>query len=287
MKAWLRLVRFEHWTKNVLLFAPLFFALEFSKQNLGIISIGFLAFSFMASAVYIMNDLIDIKEDQAHPIKKLRPVAAGQISTSVAISMALACVGLAVCIAIFLPWQFGMYLLTYGLLNIAYSLYFKKIVLLDVLCIALGFIVRILAGSALISVVTSHWIILCVFFGALFLGFAKRKYEIDHLTDRAIEHRSVLSHYTSPLLGQLMGITATITIITYTLYTIDFSTIQRFQTDALYITVIFVVFGILRYFFISQSTALRDDPTRIFLTDKPLQITVLLWLLSFFLIITL
>lgn len=287
MKLLLQLIRFEHWIKNILLFAPLFFALQFSNYNFILTCAGFLAFSCLASAVYIMNDLIDITEDQAHPVKRLRPIAAGKISKTHAIIIGLLCTGFAFGVSLFLPWQFGICLITYMFINIAYSLWLKKVVLLDVMLIGVGFILRILAGSALIAVTTSHWIVLCIFFGAIFLGFAKRKYEIDLLTNHATEQRMVLRKYSSTLLEQLMGITATITIITYALYTIDANTIERFQTSLLYVTVIFVVFGILRYFFISQSQTLRNDPTKIFLTDHPLQITVVLWLLSFFFIITL
>lgn len=287
MKLLLQLLRFEHWTKNILLFAPLFFALQFTKPNFIITCVGFLAFSLLASAVYIMNDLIDISEDQAHPVKRLRPIAAGRVTKFQAITVGLICIALAFGISVLLPWQFGINLITYGLVNIAYSLWLKKVVLLDVVLIGVGFVLRILAGSALIAVTTSHWIVLCIFFGAIFLGFTKRKYEIDLLTNRATKQRVVLDKYSASLLGQLMGITATITIITYTLYTIDVNTVERFQTNSLYVTVIFVVFGMLRYFFISQNHTLRNDPTKIFLTDKPLQITVVLWLLSFFFIITL
>lgn len=283
---WLRLVRAQQWAKNVLLFAPLLFALQFTSSDWMTVSLGFVAFSFVASAVYIMNDIIDVTVDRIHPTKRLRPIASNQISKTAASVSLVILLLLASGLCLLLPWQFSGLLLSYGLLNVVYSYGLKKLVFIDVIIISLGFVLRILAGSALIGVTTSHWILLCTFFGSLFLGFAKRKHEVESLEEHLQDHRDTLKHYSTGLLQQLIGITATLTIISYSLYTIDADTIAHFQTDKLYLTIIFVVFAIFHYFHIIYNQANSGDPTKTFLSDKTLLITLLLWLFSFFSIVT-
>ncbi|EKD78619.1 MAG: Prenyltransferase, UbiA family [uncultured bacterium] len=282
---WLRLIRLQQWAKNFLLFAPLLFALQFSINGWLTVSLGFVAFSLLASAAYIMNDLIDVAADRIHPMKRLRPLASNQLSQTTAAIGAALLLMMALGISVFLPWQFGVILLSYGLMNVLYSCGLKKIVLIDVIIISIGFVLRILAGSALIAVTTSHWILLCTFFGSLFIGFAKRKHEVDSLADHSKEHRNALQYYSAGLLQQLIGITATLTIISYSLYTIDEQTIDHFQTDKLYLTIIFVAFAIFHYFHIIYNQATSGDPTKTFLSDKPLLITLVLWLISFFTIV--
>lgn len=285
IKLWLRLMRVQQWSKNVLLFAPLLFALQFSLTDFSIVSLGFLAFSCVASAIYIMNDLVDVAGDRIHPVKRLRPIAANLVAKSSAhISVGILLI-IAGGLCLLLPWQFATILASYGLLNIAYSYFLKKLVFIDVIIIALGFVLRILAGSALIDVSTSHWILLCTFFGSLFLGFAKRKHEVDSLAGQSQDHRNTLQYYSAGLLQQLIGMSASLTIMSYSLFTIDATTFAHFQTDKLYLTIIFVVFAIFHYFHIIYNQATSGDPTKTFLSDKTLLLTLLLWLLSFFAIV--
>lgn len=291
MMTLIKLLRLPHWFKNVLIFAPLFFTLQFTTVNIIIVSVGFFAFSLLASSVYIMNDLFDINEDRTHPKKQLRPIAMGAVPPAQAILLAVVCAMVSIIIAGVLDLYFLIIMLIYGLLNISYTVILKKIIFIDVLVVAIGFVLRIFAGSALLQVSTSHWIILCTFFGALFISFIKRKQEMICAEQCSENHRSVLQHYTSNLLQQSIIITATLTIVSYALYTIDRETIQRFQTDLLFITLVFVVFGILRFIYLIDrkplNGVLNDDPTDLFLRDKPLLINLSAWLISFFTIIAL
>lgn len=228
---------------------------------------------------------MDLKADQVHPVKRQRPIASGIIKPQLASFIAALCALLAVGWSLSLNSQFTIIVVSYGLMNIIYSLILKKIVLIDVMVIALGFVLRILAGSALIMVSTSHWILLCTFFGSLFIGFAKRKHEVDSLNNQSQEHRVSLKYYSAGLLQQLISLSAALSIMSYTLYTIDDNTVARFQTDKLYITVLFVVFGMFHYLHIIYNQAMSGDPTKTFLSNKPLLLTLCLWLISFFLII--
>lgn len=279
-----RLLRVEHWVKNILLFAPLLFALRFATSDVLFVLWGFFVFSLLASAIYIVNDLFDCDSDRIHPLKRLRPIAAGAITEIHAGAVALFLGLVAILMGTSLPKEFQMIAVIYVIINIAYSAFLKKYVVIDVMVIAFGFVLRILAGSAIIGVATSYWILLCTFFGSLFLGFAKRKYEVDSLREEA-QHREVFQSYSKELLEQLLTVTSALTIMSYALYTIDDDTVVRFRTDYLFITLGFVVFGLFYYFYVIDKKKLHGDPTKFFLTDKIMLVNVLLWFSSFFAII--
>lgn len=285
MRGIIHLLRVHQWVKNILLFAPLIFALQFSLSNFLILLYGFLAFSFLASAVYIVNDIYDQAADALHPTKRLRPIASGEVTERRGWYSAGILAACALSFAFILSREFFVIMGFYGAINIAYTLVLKKIVFIDVMVIGLGFVLRILAGSVLIQVPTSHWIILCTFFGALFLGFIKRKFELHTFQDNPEHHRHVLKYYSSRILERALNITGAITIMSYALYTIDPATIARYGTDQLFYTVLFVVFGIFYFLSLADDTSFLGDPVKIFLVDKKILATCVLWLVTFIFIV--
>ena len=274
----INLIRVRQWIKNLLVFAPLAFALDFNGKAFALELIAFSAFCFASSAVYIINDIIDIKSDRVHKTKRLRPIAAGKISIHQALILELVLLIFAFYAAQELASQLTLILGTYYILNLAYSLWLKKYLILDIMIIAFGFILRILAGAYAISVDISNWILVVTFFAALFLALGKRKNEVELLEADSQNHRQVLAGYTPDFLNQLLSITAGITIVGYTLYTIDTETTAHFGTDKLLYTIPFVVFGIFRYFHLIYNKDRGGDPTNIFLTDKPLIIDIIIWI---------
>jgi len=283
MKTFISLLRPSHWIKNVLIFVPIIFAKEYNLLSFDHAVIAWVAFSLIASSVYIINDIFDKKADQLHPDKKKRVIASGKVPVPLAIIIAAVLVGASLTIS----WYVHALLLVaiYFVLNLLYSLVLKRVLILDVMIIAIGFVLRILVGTVAIHVTVSHWILICTFFVSLFLGFGKRKNENLVLMNESKGHRKVLEYYTESFLNQLLGISAAITILAYALYTIDPQTIAHFGTDNLIYTVPIVVYGIFHYFHLLYNHARGGDPTKVFLKDLPTIITIFVWLVSVILII--
>jgi 4-hydroxybenzoate polyprenyltransferase len=280
-----RLLRPHQWVKNFLVWAALFFSWDLSTVNLQRAVVAFAAFCLAASTIYILNDITDAPADRLHPEKKYRPIASNQVSLPAAYLMAFFCLLSTFVVGRLLPPLFLTLLFVYLFLNLAYSYWLKKLFILDVMVIASGFVLRVLAGGAAIAIALSPWIILCTFFLSLFLGFGKRKNEVDVLRQDSRHHRKVLLHYTPDFIDQLLGITAGMTIIAYALYTIDERTVRHFDTAYLVYTLPFVVYGIFRYFHLMYNHNRGGDPTRILARDWPTVLSVLLWLLTFLLIV--
>jgi len=274
----IRGLRVYQWTKNLLIFAALIFAQEvFRAEQLIPSVLAFFSFCLAASATYLFNDLQDVEKDRAHPKKRHRPIASGEMPVGVAwvLLVALfagACVLGWMVRPAFLPMVFAYIGLTLG-----YSLFLKHLMIVDVMVVALGFVVRAIAGAVAINVQFSNWLVVCTLFLALFLGFSKRRHEITLLEDDAESHRKVLSEYSVQYLDQLILIVAGGAIITYTIYTCSPDVVQRLHTDKLYLTLPFVLFGIFRYLHLIHHKTGGGDPSRTLMTDKPLILTVLLW----------
>lgn len=241
--------------------------------------ITFLGFCLVASGLYILNDYLDRHKDRLHPRKANRPLAQREIGKS-AISLiisGLIGIGLLVC------WQVDSLVLAtalgYIILHLVYNFLAKKIVIIDVVFIALGFQIRIWAGAMAAQVYPSVWLQMCVFLLALFLGFTKRRYEISTLRERASEHRSVLAHYTSYLLDQIIIICSTLAIVFYGLYTISADITDRIGSQDMVYSVVFVIYGIFRYLYLSHVKRQGDDAGEALASDSPLRINVLLWIL--------
>ncbi len=268
-----------HWIKNLFLFAALVFSGHlFISQDVLRIVLGFFCFSFAASGVYIFNDVSDVERDRLHPVKSARPLPSGTLSapTAVVASILLGVVSLAG--AFFLERGFGVVLLTYVLINIAYSLGLKNVVILDVMTIAAGFVLRVLGGAVIIRVPTSEWLIICTVLLSLFLGFSKRRHELTILERAADEHRSVLQHYSPYFLDQMIGIVTASTVMSYVLYTISDDTVHKFGTKNLIYTVPFVLYGIFRYLYLVHKMEKGGDPTKLAISDRPLLFNVILWI---------
>jgi 4-hydroxybenzoate polyprenyltransferase len=247
--------------------------------------IAFIAFCLASSAIYTFNDIIDLEQDKQHPKKCRRPLASGQVSISAAILLAalLSVSGLVLAYAAS-PAVF-IILLGYALMNIAYSLRLKHVVILDVFIIATGFMLRILAGTLGIGIPPSQWLLLCGLMVTLFLGFTKRRAEIFALTDDKTAHRKVLEHYSPVLLDKMIGITAAGLIMSYSLYTMNPDTIRIHNTPNLIYTVPFVMYGVFRYIYLLHHQSRGGDPSHDLVRDPHLFIVVGAWLVTTILLI--
>ena len=275
----IRLLRPHQWLKNGFVFLGLLFGHAWADPvKLGQALWAFAAFSLLASAVYVMNDLVDREQDRLHPKKKDRPLAAGTVGPGAAKMLAVACLLGGGAIAWFLagsaPWIF----LAYVLLNVGYSFGLKHVVVLDVFIIAAGFMLRILAGTLGIGIAPSQWLLLCGLMLTLFLGFAKRRSELATLQADSASHRRVLEHYTAPMLDQFIGIAAADTVISYALYTVSAETVALHGTRALIATVPFVLYGMLRYLWKLHARGGGGDPAQELLRDPHLLVATLGWL---------
>lgn len=276
-----QLIRVHNWIKNGFVFLPIIFAQHLRETNyLSNALLAVVAFCLTSSAVYVLNDIVDQKNDRLHPIKRLRPLATGKISSAQAIVIGLVCLLAGLGLAGYLSLSMLYLLLGYLVLNIAYSFYLKRISIIDCICVATGFVLRVLAGCIAISVAPSDWILTVTFFLALYLAFSKRKSELLLLTEQSETHRKSLAGYSIKLLDTYILICAVISLTAYLLYSFDFRVVTAFHTNNLKYSVVFVVIGIFRYFQLieRQEDSHSGDPTALALKDKALQLAVLLWL---------
>jgi 4-hydroxybenzoate polyprenyltransferase len=274
LAALVRAMRLPQWSKNLFVLAAPVFAYGDRSSSTSMAAFGpaawaFLAFGLVASAIYLVNDVLDVEQDRRHPTKRARPIASGELRVPAALGAAavLGAAGLALGFWIGgAPIAVGWILLGYMALNVAYGLKLKHVVLLDAFCIATGFLLRVVAGGAASHTDISHWLLLCTLFLALFLGLEKRRAEIDLLGADGAEHRKTLAEYTPAFLDQMVTVLAACTILCYATYTVDDQTALKFGADnKLVWSVPFVAFGIGRYMFLVQAGKGGGNPTRIFL----------------------
>jgi 4-hydroxybenzoate polyprenyltransferase len=237
------------------------------------VSAAFVIFCLLSSAVYLINDIVDVERDRQHPKKKNRPLAAGRITAGGAWTFALILTAAALTGAFILSLQMGALALLYYGMMLLYSFYIKQFIILDVFTIAAGFVIRVVAGTAVINVYLSPWAVMCTGFLALFIALGKRRNEIKVLGSGANNHRQALEEYTLPLLDQMISIVTASTIVTYFLYT--FKTGQGLDSVA---TVPFVLFGLFRYLYLVYNENSGGSPEEIILTDRPLQVDIVLWI---------
>jgi len=244
---------------------------------------GFLAFSLLSGSVYVLNDLMDVQADRQHPRKCRRPIASGRLPVPVAWGMLPVLWAVVGVVAAWLGGAFALVAAIYLVSNLAYSFWLKHHVILDVFLIANGFVLRAIAGVELVrrlwpDVVLSHWLLVCTFFGALFLGVGKRRRELVNAGANASEQRAVLQRYTPGLLDVMLTVSATCTMLSYALYTMWPATVAKFHTEALLYTVPFVAYGVFRYIHLVGVSATSEDPYAVLLGDHPIQATVILYL---------
>ncbi len=279
-------LRPKHWIKNVFVFAPLFFSGRATDIDaLLSVAIVFFGFNAAASAIYLLNDISDVERDRIHPDKRHRPIASGKLSVRAAITACVSLALISVLISGFVSIPAAFIVTGYLGLNVAYSMWLKHVVILDVFSIAVGFLLRVLAGAVAIDVHPTPWLLIATFLIALFLALAKRREELTSLEDQSDNHRPVLTHYTTALADELISVVTPVTLLAYLLYTLDAETKLRFQSDWLYVTGIFVIFGVFRYLYLVHRKNLGGSPTDLVLKDIPLLGAVVGWGISFALII--
>ncbi|MGB3007196.1 MAG: decaprenyl-phosphate phosphoribosyltransferase [Chitinophagaceae bacterium] len=279
---YIRLLRPKDWAKNLFLFIPLFFAGEIS--NLGKIieiSWGFLAFSLVASSIYILNDYRDIDDDRKHPVKSKRPLASGAVSKTAALIIAFLLLITGFAIAWWIRDKFMFVLGIYLLINIGYSFGLKTIPILDILLLSIGFILRIKAGSVIGRITLSEWIVIMVFLLALFMALGKRRDDVLHKINSGKEMRKSIKGYNLELLNILLALVCSVIIIAYFMYTMAPETIARLGTHRLYYTCLFVIAGIMRYLQIIYISSDSGSPTKILYKDRFIQVILLLWIASY------
>jgi 4-hydroxybenzoate polyprenyltransferase len=275
----IRALRPRQWTKNGVLVIPLLFAKSiFVETQLVREALAVAAFCLLASGVYLVNDWFDREKDRLHPEKRHRPIAAGQLSGPAVVVLLALCWGGAAALSLVLGTQFMIVAASYIALQLVYTTVLKHMVLLDVMALALGFILRVVAGAVAIDVVVSNWLFLCTLLGAVFLGFAKRRAELSSLEQGAAAHRASLGEYTQTLLDQMMSISAACTILAYGLYTVSPETIARVGSDHLKLTVPCVIFGVFRYLFLVHKRGLGGSPEKVLLSDVPLMVDIAVFL---------
>ncbi len=276
-------LRPKQWTKNLLVFAGVLFAKLAGDPAMLLRAVaGFVAFSLLASTVYLVNDLKDVEADRQHPKKRLRPVASGKLTPAMAWAAVPVLLVLVVLLSMWLGKAFAAVLGIYLVSNMAYSFGLKHQVILDVFLIAAGFVLRAVAGVELLRPVApdtqlSSWLLVCTFFGALFLAVSKRRRELVNAGHTASNQREVLATYTPELLDRMLIVSASTTIMAYALYTIWPATVAKFGTESLIMTVPVVAYGVFRYLHLVRVSETSEDPSQVLLSDRPIQATVLLF----------
>jgi decaprenyl-phosphate phosphoribosyltransferase len=287
LSEYIKLARPNHYVKNGFVWIPLFFGHKLNDLQAVFNTFwAFFAFCLTASVVYVLNDLLDVQEDRLHPVKKLRPIASGAITAKQATRFLLIFLVLAISVSfIFLSNNLLFILIAYLFLNLAYSFSLKHIAVIDVVCIATGFVLRVFAGGIAAEVPVSHWLVIMVFLLAIFLALAKRR---DDLILNAQGHnkaRRSLSNYNMDFVSHSMVAMTSITIVSYILYTVSPEVVSKHGTNQLYLTTFWVVIGFLRYMQITFVHQISGSPTTVLLRDIFLQVVLVLWLISFYLLL--
>ena len=275
-----QIMRPQHWTKNVFVFAALIFGQKLAVPlAVGRAVGGFFCFCLAASAVYIFNDIIDRTTDSLHPEKRKRPIASGDISVRSAALVAVLCAAVAIIGAFLLAHYFAVVILTYILLMVLYSLILKEVMILDCVVISIGFCLRAIAGAIVVAVSISPWLIVCTFALCLFLAFSKRRSEIALLREDSESFRKTLAGYTPELLVHMLNVTSGLAVVCFLLYAMDDRTFQLFGTNHLVYTTPLVLYCIFRFSALMQQGR-YSDPVQLILHDLPFQIGLVLWVLS-------
>lgn len=281
----LKTMRPKQWIKNVVIFAPLVFDVKLMELRYLIPTVaGFILLCLISGAVYLVNDIADIENDRRHPVKRHRPLPSGELSIGVALTTAVLIMLVALPAGFLLHPLFGAILSTYLLLHLAYSFWLKHIVIIDVMVIAAGFLLRVAAGVPLVEAERfSPWLYICMTLLALLIGFGKRRHELVLLEENANTHRKSLEDYNVPLLDHVISIVTASTIVSYAFYT--FSAPNLPANHTMMLTIPFVLYGIFRYLYLVHVRGMGGAPEEIALSDRPLQISFLLWGLSVVLVL--
>ena len=278
MKPLLTSLRPHQWTKNLVVFAALALSKHLFEWGPLLRTVeAFLVFCGLSGAVYLVNDVSDLERDRLHPVKRLRPIARGDLSPRTALLFAGILAVSSAALSFLLSPSFAACAVAYLVLNLLYSFKVKEVVILDVLFLSLGFVLRAVGGATVVKVEISDWLLVCTFLLALFLSLSKRRHELTSLNDSASEHRRILAEYSPYLLDQMISVVTASCVTAYVFYTLAKETRDKYQTDKLSWTIPFVLYGIFRYLYLVHQKEQGGSPTDILLTDRPLLVDVALW----------
>jgi 4-hydroxybenzoate polyprenyltransferase len=281
-------MRVKQWVKNIFVFAPMIFSLNFFQTDYIVNSvIAFVLFSLLTGTIYVFNDCFDKEKDKLHPEKRKRPIASGELQLSSAVpGAAILLVVVSLIILKFNP-AFFIIAMIYLVLNILYSSFLKKVVILDVMVIAIGFVLRVEIGGVVSDIELSRWILVITFLIAIFLALIKRRQEILKvgINNNKIETRITLQKYNLNLLDQLISISTSTTLISYIIYVLNRDILDKFHTKDLYLTVPFVAFGIFRYLYLTYTEGKGENPAEVIFSDIPFTVNGFLWVIVFILLI--
>lgn len=286
MRPILATLRPQQWVKNFVVFAGLIFSQNLGDLDLVLQSVvGFALFCLLSSSMYVFNDITDVESDRRHPSKAARPIASGKIGFSAAVWIFILLAAIALGLSAWLSPIFALTALGYFVLNLLYSIYLKNVVIIDVMCIAGGFVIRAVAGAVLIGVEISAWLIVCTILLALFLSLGKRRHELLLLDNQATDHRKILSEYSPYFLDQMISVVTASTVVAYAFYTLSPEVETKLGTPHMDLTIPFVLYGVFRYLYLIHQKEGGGSPTRMLLTDKPILGNIILWLLAVVLIV--
>jgi len=299
LKYFLISLRPKQWVKNVFIFAPMIFSLAeksagmfslriFQPDAVGRSLLAFILFSLVTGAMYVFNDILDREKDMLHPVKKERPIASGRLPVRAALPAAVALLAGVMLLVYLFSREFFLISSFYIALNALYSLFLKSVVIIDIMVIALGFVLRVMIGGAVNHVVLYPWILIATFILAVFLALIKRRQELLKVQGLHPElvTRKTLQSYTVGLLDQMISIATATTLISYIMYVLSADTQQKFHTAKLFYTVPFVIFGIFRYLFLAYSKGEGESPSDIIYTDLPFTLNIILWVTVFILLVS-
>lgn len=283
----LKILRPHQWVKNTFIFIPLFFGGSlFDMADWTSSLVAFVAFSFAASAIYTINDIVDVEADKKHPKKCKRPIAAGLVSKRQASLLAIILAIAALALPFLLNnWMLSVVIALYLAMNLCYCIRLKHYAIIDVCLVALGFVMRIVAGGVATDIVLSRWIVMMTFLLTLFLSFAKRRDDVLIMNETGMAPRKNTSRYNLTFINQAITITGGVMLVCYIMYTVSPEVIERFNSPNLYMTSFFVILGLLRYIQLTVVDERSGEPTRLVLSDRLIQLIIAGWIISFAIII--
>ena len=278
-------LRPRQWVKNLFVFAGLMFSQQLFTPQAWRAVAAFALFCGLSGAIYLLNDVADAEKDRLHPVKRRRPVASGALPRSTALVMGLALLAVSLAVSFALGTRFGLVAVGYGLLLTAYSVWLKHLVILDVLTVAVGFVLRAVAGAVAVDADISGWLLICTVLIALFLALGKRRHEYLTLHGDAAAHRPILAEYSEGFIDQMIAVVTASTVTAYALYTMSPETVAKFHTRLLPLTLPFVLYGIFRYLYLLYRRELGGNPSDLVLSDRALLLNTVFWIASLLVLI--
>ena len=278
-------LRPRQWVKNLFVFAGVIFSQQLLTPRAWTALAAFVIFCGLSGAIYLFNDVVDADKDRLHESKRRRPIASGALPTGTALGFGVLLLAGCLAAAFRLSPAFGLVALFYGALLTTYSVWFKHLVILDVLTVATGFVLRAVAGAVAVDAEISGWLLICTILIALFLALGKRRHEYRSLTGDAAAHRPILAEYSESFLDQMISVVTASTVTTYALYTMSPETVAKFHTRLLPLTLPFVLYGIFRYLYLLYRRDLGGNPSDLLVTDRGLLLDALLWMVTTLVII--